>query len=71
MNNNISFNLIRPRERSPIYNLTLLAAINTRRLNYLAFEDRKKQINITALKIQIESIIHKLTTLSFSSTYNV
>jgi hypothetical protein len=71
MNNNISFNLIRPRERSPIYNLTLLAAINTRRLSYLAVEEHKKQINITALKNQIDSIIKKLTTPSFSSTYNV
>jgi hypothetical protein len=51
----------RSRTRPPIYNLTLLAAINTRRLHYLAFEDRKNDDTLNDLKIQIESIIHKLT----------
>ena len=61
MDNNVSFNLKRTRSRAPIYNLTLLAVINARRLNYLAVEDRKKDDALNDLKNKIESIIDKLT----------
>ncbi len=71
MDTNIYFNLIRSGTRPPIYNLTLLAAINRRRLHYLASEERKNVVDLTALKNNIDSIIKKLTTPSVSSTYNV
>jgi len=69
--NNISFNILRSRERTKINKLTLLTIINTRRLNYLAFEDRKKDCDMVDLKNKIYSILEKLTKPSFSSTYNV
>ena len=61
MNNNISFNLQQKRLRPPIYNLTLLSAINARRLNYLAVEEHKKTIIMVDLKKQIDSAIEQLT----------
>lgn len=68
-NNNVSFNLQRTRSRAPIYNLTLLSTINARRLKYLACEERKKEVNMIDLKKKIDSILEKLTQVSYYYYY--